>query len=688
MAACKQNVRMRLSLKPAHSVILLAAVTVCGVMLAVVLLLGDLRSRELARSRLETQGLTQLFMRQTEHSLESADLVLQGVQERLQTAMGQQFSLDSEQIRLLLSTRAHALNSAGNLLLIDERGNVVNSSEKTPELDADFSNQDFFQALKRELDPGLYIDRPRKIQQEGLWTLNLARRLNGSNKDFRGVVVVALRIANLELLFSHVKLEYDRPISIYLVDGTLVASSPHRENLLGAIAPELSREVLPQSGGEFKLIHHQSGDGGGAVFAIGRLKNFPFLVSVFNDEDMALASWRETSIPIALGALMMLIGIVTVAAILMRELKREEAMGMALSEAKGRYQHTVDSVMDAIVGIDESQVILLFNPAAERMFQISSKQAIGQHLSLLLPERMRAAHLAHVGSFSGSQGSSRAMAPKLDVMGRRADGVEFPIESTISQTLIGGKVQMTAVLRDVTQRRQAEHELHHMNAQLRKLSASLQEVREHERARISRELHDDLGQQLTGLKLELAWLSSRIKEGREMPLERVSEMKRMLDMAISSVRRISTDLRPLILDDLGFAEAVQWHVAEVMKRSHLLVNLSMPSKECVHDDVRATALFRIVQEALTNILRHAEAHHVQISLLKDETSLCLQIEDDGVGMPEKIRSGGIGLVSMRERVNSLSGTFKLSEAHPEYPHPGVRIEVKLPLASANEGVES
>ena len=393
---------MRLSFKPAHSIILLAGITVCVVLLAVLLLLRDLRVRELERSRLETQGLTQLFMRQTEQSLESADMVLQGVQERLQTTYGRQFALDSQPIQLLLNTRATALKAAGTLLLVDQHGNVVNSSLNAPELGTNVSHQNFFKAFQATDDLGLYVDHPSKTQQKDAWTLNLVRRLNGPRNEFGGLVVVTLRIANLEQLFSHVKLEYDRPISIYMLDGTLVASSPHRENLMGAQTPELSREMLPQAGGESRLIHHRSGDGAVIVFSLGRLKSFPFLVSVMNDEDMALASWRETSVPIALGAVLVLIAIATVAGFLIREIQREEKMSLALNEAHVRYHHTVESVMDAIVGIDENQQVQLFNPAAESMFQMKAVEVLGKHLSILLPDVLRQAHIGHVEDFAGS----------------------------------------------------------------------------------------------------------------------------------------------------------------------------------------------------------------------------------------------------------------------------------------------
>jgi hypothetical protein len=313
---------MRLRIKPAHSVILLAGITVCVVIVAVLVLLSDLKTRELAHSREETQSLTQLLMRQTEHSFESADLVLQGVQERLHTTFGRQFSLDSAQVHLLLNTRAHALHATGSLFLVNDRGQVVNGSNSDTDLSVNVSNQHYYKAFLANTDPGLIIERPQQNKDKGSWTLNMARRIEGINGEFKGVIVVAMQIANLEQLFSHVKLEYDRPISIYMADGILVASSPHRETLLGTLAPELNKESLPQLGGEVKTIQHQSGNGTSAVFSLGRLKNFPFLVSVMNDEDMSLASWRETAVPITLGTVLMLIAIVTVAGFLKRELER------------------------------------------------------------------------------------------------------------------------------------------------------------------------------------------------------------------------------------------------------------------------------------------------------------------------------------------------------------------------------
>jgi signal transduction histidine kinase len=201
-------------------------------------------------------------------------------------------------------------------------------------------------------------------------------------------------------------------------------------------------------------------------------------------------------------------------------------------------------------------------------------------------------------------------------------------------------------------------------------------VREQERKRISAELHDELGQQLTGLKLDLVWLAGRTKEGRQATGEQIDAMRHLLDTAISSVRRIAADLRPLILGDLGFGEAVTWQTAEFAKRSGLAIDMDLPGAVHVHDDARATALFRIVQESLTNIARHAGASEVQIRLAVEGDQLVLTVRDDGSGIVEtQGRSSGIGLVSMRERATALGGQLRIASI----PGRGTTIEVTLPL---------
>jgi PAS domain S-box-containing protein len=673
-----------MEIRPTRAIGVLATVTVTLIALSTLALLGELRKRELEHARLDTVSLAHVLREQLRQSFDNADLVIRGVQERMQTAYGSKLPLDSPSVQLLLSARVSGVRELGNLFLVDANGKVVNAARDEERLHGSQAMRPYFKALAGGKADGLYIDRPvRNAAGDGGWTFDLAQPFTDPEGRFRGVAVATMSLPHLEQFSSLVKLDYGRPVALYLADGTLVASLPARESMVGERPPELGGIELPGPGSTLKMVTHVSGDGAQRTFALGRVGMLPLLVSVASDEDQALARWRETSVPIALGATLVCVFIFVAALILTNEVRRQAVLAQALRDAHGRYHKTIDSVMDAIVAIDESQAIILFNPAAESMFGVKAADILGERMERLVPLHARGVHARHLDVFMRSGGASRPMAPDIDITGLRADGEEFPIESTISQTQVDGKPQLTAVLRDVTQRRRAEAELREMNRQLRALSASLQNVREQERKRISAELHDELGQQLTGLKLDLVWLAGRAKEGRPATTEQIDAMRHLLDTAISSVRRIAADLRPLILGDLGFGEAVTWQTAEFAKRSGLAITMELPGAEHVNDDARATALFRIVQESLTNIARHASASQVQIRLAAEGDQLVLSVRDDGAGIAQGgERSKGIGLLSMRERATALGGQLRIASI----PGRGTTIEVTLPLeAPALEG---
>lgn len=667
---------MRLQIRQSQSVGLLAVLSISAILVSVALLIWRLHDSELEHARLETISLTEMLMEQTQQSFEGADLVLQGVQERLSTAFGRQFELDSAPTHLLLSTRVSSMHQLSSIFLVNAQGTVINSSIDFPMPKIAVADREYFSHFAHEGGKKLFISKPIHNRIDNGWTIYMALPLFELSGKFRGIVVAALSIPQFEKMYQLVKLDYDRPIGLYFADGTLIASLPHRENSIGSIAPELINESIPTKTGEVRSIRHTNPFGDPEVFSIGHLTKYPLLVSVTDDVTLSLASWRETAIPIGLGAILVCFFTASIAIFLNSKLKHKEELALALRVANDRYQHTVNSVMDAIVAVDESMNIVLFNPAAERMFHLKARHVIGRPFDMLIPERIRAKHHGHIASFTDSEVASRPMNPQLEITGKRSDGQEFPIESTISKSLIGGKLQMTAVLRDVTAHRQAENELRKVNSQLRNLSTSLQEVREQERSRLSRELHDELGQQLTGLKLSLSWLGNRLKDGRATPPDAVDEMRSLLDEAIVSVRRISTELRPLILDDLSFGEALTWQTTEFTKRSNLEVSLNLSAADKVQGDNLATAMFRIVQESLTNVARHANATKVSIELVANASSLVLTIKDNGNGFQDTGRQGGIGLVSMRERATSVGATFNI--INNPVAGTGTTIEVIIP----------
>lgn len=227
--------------------------------------------------------------------------------------------------------------------------------------------------------------------------------------------------------------------------------------------------------------------------------------------------------------------------------------------------------------------------------------------------------------------------------------------------------------------RASETELREVNQELRQLAASLQQVREQERTRVAGELHDDLGQQLTGIKLSLSWLANGLSKGRLASAAALDEPRTMLDRVISSLRRLASELRSLAPDeDAPFVDALARLVKGYTQHSGLEVELQLDAADQVRASAVRLALYRIVQESLTNLVRHAAATRATISLLEAGAELVLTVADDGVGMCEGRKGQGVGLLSMRERALLIGARFDL-----EFPPAGgTSVSVRVPLGVA------
>lgn len=667
---------------PKRAVVVLASLAILALISTTAVLLWGMRGRELAHAEMETANLARMLVEQTQQAFNAADQAVRAAQERLQTSYGGQFELDSLPVHLLLNARISGLRQVSSLFIVGMDGKVLNTSREHPVRELNANGREYFKAFQVAAPPERFIGAPVRNMLDRSWVMHLARPLRGADGRMRGVLVSAVNLDYFESLYSFMKFDFVRPISLYLDTGILLASLPHRDNAVGMVAPELPERPFAMGDGEVRTLRRIDADGNPEYFALARVPRLPMLVRVADDVPQTLASWRESAVPIALGAFLVSIMIAAAAGLLTRELEREADLSRALREADDRYQRTLSSVMDAIVAVDEEQRVVIFNPAAERMFGVSGEDAIGHTLERFIPAEARLDHAARLTEFSRTGAQPRPMGPGVELTGLRSDGSAFPIESTISRTLVDGKVQLTAVLRDVTQRRRAEGELREMNRQLRELSGSLQSVREEERTRISRELHDELGQQLTGLKLDLAWLDGRLKEGREVELDKVDLMRRNLDGTIAAVRRISAELRPRILDDLGLAEAVSWLAGEYAARSGLDIDLFMPAAARVTCDALATALFRVVQESLTNVVRHSGAARARISFVEADGCYVLTVEDDGRGFAPRPDRRGIGTLSMRERALALGGTCEIGPGAAG----GTQVRFSVPV-DAHQGVD-
>ena len=271
---------------------------------------------------------------------------------------------------------------------------------------------------------------------------------------------------------------------------------------------------------------------------------------------------------------------------------------------------------------------------------------------------------------------------------RRKDGSYATVmdRGFILRDAAGKPVRIVGGISDVTEQRQAEQALESSRRQLRALSARLQSVREEERAKVAREIHDELGQVLTALKINLDWLERKLGVRDNDPslnplLDRVVESAEIADSAISSVQKIATELRPSSLDNLGLAAALEHEAQRFQQRTGIACQVKLPAESLDLPAEVATAVFRIFQEALTNVARHAQATEVRAVVQAEADHVVLQVEDNGRGIrPEALTDKkSLGLLGMRERAAVLGGEVAIAPLQPN----GTRVTLRLPRAASD-----
>ena len=341
----------------------------------------------------------------------------------------------------------------------------------------------------------------------------------------------------------------------------------------------------------------------------------------------------------------------------------------------------LNSLQESVIATDADYKVNFWNRGAEALFGYTAKEAIGQHIdTLLVPDNheeralrlRRAATLLKRGRWQGQ------------ALRRRRDGTVIWTDVVASlMTGPGGEpVGFIAIHRDVTSLREKEDMLQASWAQLRNLGASLLTVREEERTSLSRELHDELGQTLTRLKIDLRSL----EHGAPSPeyRERTHALVRLVDAMAVDVQRIAAKLRPAILDDLGLGAAIESQAPEILARAGCRCRLDLRIEQLDRNHVRDTAVFRIVQEAVTNVVRHARATEARITASLARGALVVRVEDNGVGIGAEtsFRAMTLGLIGMRERAAAVGGALEV--------RPGKRsgtivtLSVPVPKARRND----
>jgi PAS domain S-box-containing protein len=372
----------------------------------------------------------------------------------------------------------------------------------------------------------------------------------------------------------------------------------------------------------------------------------------------------------------------------------------SLRPNEGLFSLLIESISDyAIILLDPEGVILTWGVGAERIEGYKGDEIIGRHFAAFFRRedirQNKPKKLLHDATIAGRV---------LDEGWRlRKDGTKFwaNVVITALRDQTGRLHGFGKVVRDATGRKRAEEDLRNLNEkldervqertsqlaqtnrelrdsleQLHQLAARLQAVREEERTSIAREIHDDLGQALTAMKMDLVWIMQRLPGSDKALHTRAQSMLKVVDNAIVSVRRIATTLRPGMLDDIGLAAAIEWQAQDFQERSGIRCILDIRADNLELDDEHATAVFRTFQETLTNVARHSGATRVTVKLNDTPLELVFEVRDNGRGFdPEaEVSKKSFGLLGMKERALLLGGTFEIKGE----PGHGTTVTLRVP----------
>ncbi|MFQ5757672.1 MAG: PAS domain S-box protein [Acidiferrobacterales bacterium] len=323
-----------------------------------------------------------------------------------------------------------------------------------------------------------------------------------------------------------------------------------------------------------------------------------------------------------------------------------------------RYESIVSATSDFMSFVDTNYIYQAINTSYLRAFGKKRKQIVGHHMAKVLGEdvfyKVIKPNVDHC--LAGNQVNYQLWL-NFPKKGRRYLDIHYdPFRDT--EGSISGVV---VVVRDITESQHAEDQLRKSRERLRNLVARLHAVREEERSLIAREIHDQLGQALTGLRMDFSWLMDRMPKSCEAVAERWQSMDTLLDSALASARQLSAHLRPALLDDLGLEAAIEWQGREFARRAGCQIDVHINIGTLRFERNRETALFRILQETLTNIARHASARNVEINLIAEKDEMILEVKDDGRGIThaEITNTQSLGLIGMHERAGALGGQVQI-----------------------------
>lgn len=680
-----------------------------------------------------TLRLTRLAAGDLVQAIEGARQLLTGLS-RLPAVQ----EMNTKECRLLFEKLLEQYPYYVNLGMIDSTGNIVASGRQAG-VQINLSDQAYF---RRAMRTGNFVVSGYQLESTTMtpvimFVYPVIPELGGLIET---AIFAALDLARLKRIDIAAQLPAGAVLLVLDYNGMVLARYPDPEKWIGQLMPAELVVLAGMGEGRDSLVAIHSGDLAERLFGITTIRAAPetdLYVSIGMSKEAAFgpieSAFRKNVAGVALvGVLALLAAWMGGDLFILRRVKalvdatRQLASGnlgvrlgptgnrdelsilassfneMAVSlderttqlrQTEAKYRTLVEQIpmVTYIAPLDKASGTFYISPQIEAVLGYSPEEWLadpGLWVKLLYPEdrdrvlaEVQGAHLNSDGAVFRSE--YRLLARNGAVLWLRDEALAVKNERDEPEFLQG-------IMFDVTDRKHFEEQLKSSHERMRDLAAHIEAVREEERTRIAREIHDELGQALTCLKIDLVWMNKKLHAQdqaakNELLLKKITAMKDTIDTTVQVVRKISTELRPGILDGFGLPAAIEWQAAEFQNRTGIHCQLSaMPENlDLDLDERRSSAIFRIFQELLTNITRHAQAGRVGISLRKRRGFLILEVKDNGRGITkrESLKADSFGLMGVRERVALLGGKFSINGIEGE----GTTVAVRIPLPGKAAG---
>ncbi|QAU33208.1 PAS domain S-box protein [Janthinobacterium sp. 17J80-10] len=692
---------------------LLAGMTVLGLLVAGALAwkiyASDAERQRIAKA--QTQSLVKAVEEHVLHTIQLADISLNGFANAIKAMPSSQRG-SATVVGALLAANGASFSAKFQVLFIDADGIALAASDPVLVHSTSHAHRDYFQFhRRRDAGNGLYVGKPVIAREDGRRVFFLSRRVESAEGKFVGVIVARMDASRLAAVFDSMRSSQYASVVLAHRGGAIIARAPHFEQTFAAGVAQT--DLFERTAGAPAGSGISSGtlDGQTRFYSYRALEDMPLLVSV----SIASREWEEAlRRDVRIG----LAGLVLMAALMFGGGTLAVRSYARLERSENSYRRLYSSLRDGVVLIDCADCIAECNDAFLEIVGYDAQDIIGSDFLPWSPDQWR------TGGARKEQDLNTLDQYEKECRRKTGETIYLNIKLwPINYSVGGNALMMLALVRDVTdqkrtqnalrqahddlevkvlqrtaalvrtneklkteisERKLVEEELRKSKDVLQQLSAHQERIKEIERKRIAREIHDDLGQSLLALRIDVSMMHARTAETHPKLHRKANTVLENIDGAIRSVKSIINNLRPATLE-LGLDAAIEWQVKEFERISGIRCHLTLDTTGICfdRDDERALALFRILQESLTNIARHAQASAVTVMLRVTGSRLCLRVTDNGIGIQPAAgaKPNAFGLVGMRERIHSLGGALDIESGAGHGTVITVYLEIRKDLVA-------